>query len=410
MKIFSGLKRLVSFIKPDQQPAEKKPSFQTRSESRRSGKTSAAPWSSCLPLNFGERSSRSLSASTRHVRACLSQLWLTLANLSKRFRTTATSKTSEEVVARERQIVTEVLFLKNGNRQIESIDSIKLKVSRPCSLKNVFEKTVEHNYPCAKSPKKSAQAPFSEYEKFLVQGIVSGKGLFEFVSPRAHHRPAQSAEKPLISALQEKWRKKKGQADGLVLGGRFKVMSIHPEQPGTDDAHLACQLTVIDLQHPHADPRVIPLTQVGVHMTDDCLEAEQIVQAHHFLQAHQKSCAPLRNLPDGEPQSLPMILSQKGRGRGPTVIVYNEIVERINAGLITDTPSLDAALVDIIGEGRKVRIASDILHDRKPDLNGFVHSDDQLQELKMALQAHLADKIAADATNRAGATGMPAFN
>jgi len=230
--------------------------------------------------------------------------------------------------------------------------------------------------------------------------------MFQFVSPKAHFQPMESSEKPIIGSLQEQWRIHKENGAPLVLGGRFEVTSINPArprerladgmEPHEDDVRLECQLTVIDLQDSNREMRTIPLTQVGLKFKDKCLRANQIAQAYHILEDHQKRYASLHTLSDSEPQALPMIASRAGRGRGPTLIVYSEIVGQIEAGIITEKGALDKALVDVINEGRKSRITADMLHSREPDLNGFVHSERQISELRQALEEYLRNKTPQD--------------
>ena len=263
----------------------------------------------------------------------------------------------------------------------------------------------EHtHYPFARSPDEAKiDAHFLECEKSLVQGIESGKGIYQFVSRKAHFTPADSKEKPIIGALQTQWKNSRQCNTDLILGGRFKVVSIVPPERElsvkvghgyhVDDMHLNCTLTVVDINADATNPanhRAIPLTQAGLKFTGKVLKAVQIVHASNVMTEHLEKCQP--PLQGAQHQSLPLVTSAAKRGRGPTLIVFHEITSQIKAGIVTDAKSIDAALSAIITTGREARIASHVSEKSEPDLNGFVHSAHQLQELRTALIEELARK------------------
>jgi len=367
---------------------------------------------STTPRSVDRSGSTSSSASPRdrHQSQPPSAIWLRLVQAARRLHDAAVLRKNTDTAQQTDHGILQVNFIENGVNCVHDLDAIKVMIDRPQARNDVGSVPVQYHYSCGKSPVESAHNPFTEHEEFIVQGIVSGQGVYQFVSPRTHFRPAESTKKPIIGALREQWQAHQKSGTQFVLGGRFEVVSINPNElpevlpdgidPRPDQMHFECELTVIDLQHPDDAIRRIPMTQAGLKFSDKCLASKQIVQAHNILQDHQKRCMPSNALRDAHPQSLPTIASPAGRGRAPTLIVYNEIFERINAGLIIDKASLEATLLDVINDGRKARIASDLHLGRKPDLHGFVHSDNQLRELKIALEEHLQNKIAIDGVRK----------
>lgn len=337
-------------------------------------------------------------------------LWRKLTSAALRFEQAAVGKVNRGASTLGNRNTVTVGVKENGATRAHELDAISININRPRGGNTAARQPVERHYLWGKSPLPSNQAAFATCEKFIVQGVVSGQGVFQFSSQKAHFRPDESSEKPLIGALQQQWRSHRENGTSFILGGRFEVMSMDPEvprqplapgqEPRAEDMHLECQLSVIDRQDASGEVRVVPLTQVGLKFKNRCLQSRQIMQAHNILQDHQKRCINVAALADAQPQSLPMIASAAGRGRGPALIVFSEIYDRINAGLVNDTGSIETALIEVINDGRKARIEKDIRQGRPPDLGGFVHSPAQLQEIKIALEEHLDNKIALEAVRR----------
>ncbi|MES2832011.1 MAG: hypothetical protein V4695_08465 [Pseudomonadota bacterium] len=336
----------------------------------------------------------------QHCKPPPSRLWSTLKNMAERFLQSARKPAAEGIAIRRSHSPAQVEFTENGIDRTYDLDAIRIEMDR----------SQERTYLCGRTQTDPVQTSFLKHELSLFQGALSGQGVLEFVSRKAHFRPDESMSRPLIKALREQWHERKGDPDGLVLGGRFKVVGVYPENPPAllpdgveplaEHMHFTFSFTVLDLKNPYDAPRVIPVTQLGLEFKGKYLNATQIEQAHNILLMHKRSCADVQALASAAPQSLPLIASSKGRGRAPTLITYSEIVNRIDSGLVVDEASLDAALIDVIERGRSARICNDLQNDLQADIGGFVHSDQQLKELKAALSTHMQNRIAIAAVQR----------
>lgn len=398
------------------------PATQDSSKPERNGRIGLAFKANTLAMATPSlsRSSDASATSAQHSNPSTmppqSRLWLNLKNAAARFKEDIKRGVDASAAKLRNHTPVQVNFKENDTYRTHNLDALKIKMDRSCPINGANsrpgqpESPVKRGYLCGRMQKNSAQASFFEHEKSLVQGIVSGKGVFEFVSCKAHFRPDESSSTPLIGALREQWRKQKDDPHGLVLGGRFKIVSVHPENPPqlladgivpqAEDMHFGCSVTVEDLQHPRAAFRVIPLTQIGLEFRERYLNPKQIEQSHNILLRHQRSCVDVQPLVGNDPSSFPLIASFGGRGRAPTLITYSEIVERIDARLVMNEASLDAALIEVISQGRNARICDDLQNNRTADLIGFVHSDRQLRELKAALLTYMENKAAIEAVQR----------
>ncbi len=294
--------------------------------------------------------------------------------------------------------------------QNHNLDAIKIDVGGPVipNAANGHCAPEGREYQCGRTMDvaldSAIDSAISEQEKMLVQGIFSGKGVFEFVSRRGHYRPAESSSTSLLAAVRAQWEQQEFRPGGMVLGGRFRVTNVSIEnppdllpvgiEPTSAQAHFKWSLEVVDLENPTNPPRVIPFTQVGLEYKERVLDASQIERAYNMLEEHKLACQDALPVDGSSAQLMPLIASPAGRGRAPTLIVYHALVDRINAALIPDEEALDEALLEIVGEGRKVRICDDLSKNRDPDLTGFVHSDAQLKTLKVALLAHISNRKA----------------
>jgi hypothetical protein len=94
------------------------------------------------------------------------------------------------------------LSYKRGNEEVERrLNANKIEFSRDVKVINgVKVSGATAATACAgRSPRR-----FAACEDFLVKGIESGEGLFQFVSQAAHRELPTSAEKPMIRLLEEK--------------------------------------------------------------------------------------------------------------------------------------------------------------------------------------------------------------
>jgi len=301
----------------------------------------------------------------------------------------------------------DVTFVKNNKGHAHRLNAVQVAFKRQVTTSEKVE-LINDSYIYGKSPVQAGSSPaqmavpdsaFLEHEKYLVGGIVSRRGIFQFVSQKKHFRPDKSNDISITEALQTKWKKHQSEGSDLILGGRFKVMSVTPEgpvqslekgvAPRKEDMHRICMLVVEDSLPPH-EKQSIPITQAGLAFNGKCLKAEQIAHAHDVCAKHSNKHCSTDKIVDERHVVPPIIISTAGRGRGPALIAYSEIVRRIENGSVKDKVSLDHALEEVIGTGRNARVAADALDKKKPDLEGFVHSAEQLNELKIALERYLA--------------------
>ena len=351
------------------------------------------------------------SSSDKSTRARLTQtvteatrnFWNKLSAAASDFQKKFPQKTWCEQRARVELHLVSVNFKELDRSIAQCLDALKIIYSYRSKPR---ESPVSISLPFSKSPNDvDTSNHFRECEKNLVQGIESGQGVYQFVSRKAHFLPAESNEKPIISTLIAQWNSSKEKQSDLILGGRFKVVSIEPNswppavREGRDyntrDKQRTCALTVVgidDDKNDTAKHRRIPLTQVGLKFTDKLLREHQICHARVVVKEHLEKCIP--PLPGAQRQFLPMIASAANRGRGPTLIAFDYVMSQIENDTIKDEASIDTALNEIITAGRKARIASDLHAGRKPDLSGFVHSAAQLQELQTALRGELTSRRA----------------
>lgn len=210
---------------------------------------------------------------------------------------------------------------------------------------------------------------FASCEKFLTQGIESGKGLFQFVAPVTHRSPEKSDEKPIIGQLQEQLRKARQSRCDLILAGRFKVVGLEriPDSTESGDDHVRFRMTVVDVDNPSKIKTTI-LTQAGLKFDDNVLDVAEIERANALAMAHDR----LNRKTALAGQSGPMIVSNAGIGRNATLIAYREALAMF--GDVADPVELDRLIDRIVAAGRR---------DRGPN---FVHSAAQLDILKRAIQ------------------------
>ncbi len=209
-------------------------------------------------------------------------------------------------------------------------------------------------------------------EKFLVQGLDSGQGLFQFVSRKAHRTPDQSVQKTILAQLRGQWEGRSENAGPLVLAGRYEVTVL--KELSADEHQCRYALTAVDVLD-RTKIRTVVLTQAGLRFTDKLLRSAQIKEADVLMNAHLAQCGPA-STDAASNQPEPMVISHAGIGRNATLIAYREVLTRFDA-----TPTdhaLDIALEDVIRQGRESRGPR------------FVHSEAQLDELKKALKEEFA--------------------
>lgn len=300
--------------------------------------------------------------------------------------------------------------------------------------------------PEARSPSHTVPDPqagkFEACEQFLVQGIQSGQGLYQFVSRAAHYGPykpgVSTKEQPIIAQLEAFMRQPNrhfgerytnltmqinqnprgnhdearkefqqqlrpylaldanGSPHPALLGGRYLIDKFE-RVPGHNkqinkrkDDHMHYLLTVIDCSTTPPSARTVPVTQAGLKFSNSVLAQKEIERADEILGQHiglwsehdpstlQKDW--VAGVPP-TPQQAPMIVSYAGIGRNATLIVYHEIMCKIKRGEIRTEQEMDREMLAQIIEGRKARGPK------------FIQSDDQLLTLRQSLQSELRREV-----------------
>ncbi|MBC7503289.1 MAG: hypothetical protein H7315_22755 [Herminiimonas sp.] len=262
------------------------------------------------------------------------------------------------------------------------------------------------SYVAAQSPQPpSSGEDFTRCENFLLQGIESGQGLFQFVSRVAHQDTQRLQENLGNSPSTDTEPKSKERsvlhqllstvknhgAPEFLIGGRYLMQNLEALVPrsgveGAPSDHTTLILTVIDTNLPPGEAAEIriPITEVGLKFTNSVLRPAEIARAKELLDAHGAHCSvPAADAPSSA--TTPAIVSYAGIGRNATLIVYDAIGKLIDSGEVNDAATLDESLHQMILEGRQ---------QRGPQ---FVHSSAQLEELRNVLVTKLAERQRATA-------------
>ncbi len=217
------------------------------------------------------------------------------------------------------------------------------------------------------------QSPPEETCKdFLVAGLESGLGIYQFVSERTN-RGKQSRSNTAVIQLLQKMREQ-SEDQPLILGNRFEVVGFEREQQQSSSRHcLRYHLTVKDT---HNDNRelTVPITQAGLPFQNAVLHAEAIADASTLMNEH---LVLLTKRSDGS-QSEPLTLSHAGYGRNATLMTYRDLCLRIEDGSITTNEEIELQLQQFIQAQREIR-------------PGFVHSLQQVEQLVVALEKNLEE-------------------
>ena len=221
----------------------------------------------------------------------------------------------------------------------------------------------------------AGQSPqtFDLCERFLLQGVESGRGVFQFVDPRTHHAPDHSAEKTMLHQLRMRMQAAHQSGSPLILGGRYRVKSLDPiKHRFVDDELLAgeasvSRLVVEDLTIPGGEKSMV-ITEAGLRFDDNLLRCADIKRAHDLMDSHVCDYTVAHGLTNvGDP----MVVSYTGIGRNATLICYREALERLDK--VRSVRDVDALLEQIVRQGRR---------DRGPQ---FIHSAAQFYELREAV-------------------------
>ena len=217
-------------------------------------------------------------------------------------------------------------------------------------------------------------------QNFLVQGIDSGRGLFQFVSEQQQADPTRIGHaRPILNQLRDKFEEAKRAGEGpngtplLHFAGRFQIEGIDDTTNGNNADqgadHSRCTIRFIDINDRESGTQTMLITQVGLPFTGRVLDVDQIKRAAELFDQH---CALLKDQPtDTTPAQ--MFVSTAGAGRNATLMVYHELSRHIRNRHFRTEAALDRALVWVILQGRVGRGYR------------FVHSEAQVVRLRRAL-------------------------
>ena len=196
-----------------------------------------------------------------------------------------------------------------------------------------------------------------EWQKFLLEGITSGQGIFQFVSEPAHRcsiaddgqgqqfeqdgNEEKSKETPLIDQFIKAIEKSSYHTIEL---GKYTIGYFETEQTATHKRIMLWAAT-----DSTGEATAIPLTQVGLRFANEVLQPEQIVEAEKHYDEHIKKIVSVNA------SAPPMVLSYAGSGRCATLIVYHEIAEQIKSGVLKSVVEVEAAMNAVIDQGKKDR-------------------------------------------------------
>jgi hypothetical protein len=233
-------------------------------------------------------------------------------------------------------------------------------------------------------PKKDDADGFFACEKFLAKAIESKSGLFQFVSPSKTGGDSYISKRSIVGQLTKKWVDSEGD---LTIGDRYKVMNFDPLDTASDDedwdkksnSHFVLKVEDTQGKSTPISSIAIVLTQARAEFKNKLLSTTGIKEVSALMDEHNYRAAPTsRKRPD------PIVISHAGIGRNATLIVYREILGRIQSDGIADIAQLEKEVITSIEQGRTARGPQ------------FVHSDEQVCELVKALQEELKTKKSVD--------------
>ncbi len=300
----------------------------------------------------------------------------------------AAASNSSNVRCVEKNMVTVTFKGEDGSDQRHALHANRVEIK----TKNASGEDQDNLYVAGQSPNPTSltqaaypmqPGEFLACEKLLVQGIESGLGIFQFVSPKAHFTPKESQERPIIDQLMGQLEGDK-EKKGILIGGRYRVVVKEERNPlgfasgayqrGSRGPEYKCINLQVTPEKDKDKSFTVTVTQVGLNYTGSLLRVADIKKADEIFDAHKKINSEGR---PSEGQFNPAVISYAGVGRNATLIVYREIKALIELKAIKSEVALDKALGDIILQGRSARGPH------------FVHSEAQLDELRKALVAEL---------------------
>lgn len=234
----------------------------------------------------------------------------------------------------------------------------------------------------------AAQAPTDSQDAWtrtMIHALQSGQGIFQFVSPQAHRHavlpqlPTNIRRKhpSILDALLLRMSSGDGNKN-RHLGDCFALTKVTPivTEGGSVD-HVQYLIEAEEL-HSTTLPRQkysTVLTQAGLPFAHAVLAPDTIVRASALLDVHQDKTANITSDRTPVQDASQLIVSHAGIGRNATLIVYRDIVSKIDTGIV-NRDNLDDTLYRLIAAYRAIRGPR------------FIHSEPQLAAIRAALWLH----------------------
>ncbi|MEB0134591.1 hypothetical protein QN362_04520 [Actimicrobium sp. CCC2.4] len=222
----------------------------------------------------------------------------------------------------------------------------------------------------------AGQSPqtFTFTERFLIQGLDSGKGLFQFVGPRTHRLTNPPSEKTILGQLLNRWNNPARTSHPLVLAGRYEVTDLTPVK--SDEMH-ACYLLTAKDRHDNNRLVTVPLTQAAMPFDGNLLRTQQIEDANRLLEDHLRCHPSTTESTRPRIRNDPMILSKAGIGRNAALITYRAVLSQI------DSENHSVSLLDAL--------ETVVTQERLDRGKQFLHSEAQLEEVHDALSKYFLE-------------------
>ena len=302
----------------------------------------------------------------RQVSTSVARLWLELSNAKKDSNVFLNDDTTEQEVTGLPCVAATAVSVTINNEQ-KYVHANHLRLPQLPTLTQ--PDPAPHRYIAGQSPQL-----FAACEKILLKAIESREGIFQLVSPATHNRLrgdlVEEEKKLSVAPILLQLLAKQARGEEITIGNHYRVILIKKES--TADHIASYDLTFHSPTN--NETFTIPLTQVGLPFDNAVLKEDDIKAADLAFAEHLQSSIAANPHSGAEP----IIISRKGVGRNATLIVYHDVLQSIRSGQVTSDAELDATLLSVIGEGRKARSSH------------FVHSAQQLQELRNALLTAMA--------------------
>jgi hypothetical protein len=314
-------------------------------------------------------------ADSANVPSIISRIWTALQNMRRpplKFAAIAVNGTGVGCIDND-SIIKVVKFGAAAQGQPFSRKDVQIHAHEVAIKSSVDGQDQVRHYVVGQSP------PEDTCLNAVLQSVISGQGLFQFVSRKAHRDGEDKSGETMSRMLQRLVDKahRNGQA-GVSLDERYTLTNIEIDN-GIDEGGTATRFNLTITESKTEVDKLpemlhIPLMQAGFQFTGKLLVASNIMRASDLLE----QCKPAEGGASSE-QCDPLILSTAGHGRNAVLMTYREIARQIDEKIIKNDADLEKTLNAVISQGRKIRSPH------------FVHSESQLEQLYLALKKKLSE-------------------